>query len=80
MEQPPKQQTLDDVAVEILRARIKHPGNAHLLAALMEEVGELAKAYLEKEEFPRIYSEAKQVACVAMRIMEESDSDFEGGR
>jgi len=63
---------------EISRARKKHPGNAHLLVALMEEVGELAKSHLENESPERIWSEAKQVACVAARIAVESDRDFEG--
>lgn len=66
-----------DVSREIDRARLKHPGNAHLLVALMEEVGELAKAHLENEGQDRIWAEAKQVACVAGRIALESDGDFE---
>jgi Lar family restriction alleviation protein len=68
---------LSDVDVEIKSARAKHPGNAHLMAALMEEVGELAKAHLEDETHARIWAEAKQVACVAARIATEGDADFE---
>jgi hypothetical protein len=66
-----------DVSTEIIRARKKHPGNAHLLAALTEEVGELAQAFLDNQGHQRIYDEAKQCACVAMRIMEEGDGDFD---
>lgn len=67
---------LSDVSREIDSARAKHPGNAHLLVALMEEVGELAKAHLEYEGPDRIWAEAKQVACVAARIALEFDADF----
>lgn len=67
---------LAHVSLEVDRARTLHPGNAHLLAALMEEVGELAKAYLEAEGSDRVWDEAKQVACVAARIALEGDRDF----
>lgn len=69
---------LSDVSREIDSARAKHPGNAHLLVALMEEVGELAKAHLDSEGSERVWAEAKQVACVAGRIALEGDSDFYG--
>ena len=68
---------LSDVSREIAYARKKHPGNAHLLVALMEEVGELSKAYLDGEGLKRVWAEAKQVACVAGRIALEGDGDFE---
>lgn len=73
----PKMKTLYAVAAEVVRARKKHPGNAHLLAALTEEVGKLAQALLEDQGEERVRSEAMQCACVAIRIMEEGDSDFE---
>lgn len=68
---------LFDVAAEVLRARRKHPGNKHLNVALMEEVGELAKEFLENGTKDRKWSEAVQVACVAARIATEGDSDYE---
>lgn len=67
---------LSAVDAEITRARQKHPGNAHLMVALIEEVGELGKALLEKESPNRVYAEAVQVACVAARIATEGDADF----
>lgn len=67
---------LANVGDEIVRARKKLPDNRHLLAALMEEVGELAKAHLENEGYDRIYQEAMQVACVAARIATEGDADY----
>lgn len=73
----PTQQTLADVAHEVHRARTKFPGNRLLLAALMEEVGELARAYLQREGPDRVRKEAIQVACVALRIAEEGDATFD---
>ena len=65
---------LDD---EVNGARKKFPGNRFLLAALTEELGELAQAYLQKQGRKRVRKEALQVACVAMRIYEEGDSAFD---
>lgn len=62
---------------ELQHARRKFPGNRHLLAALQEEVGELAKAFLQKQGDPRIKKEALQCACVAMRIFTEGDPTFD---
>jgi NTP pyrophosphatase (non-canonical NTP hydrolase) len=70
----PHQITVCDVAEEMMRAREKFPSNEHLLAALTEEVGELAQAFIQKKPWDEIRGEAMQVACVAMRIMEEGDS------
>lgn len=76
MKKYPKQESLEAVKNEIARAREKFPNNKHLLAALTEEVGELNKAYLEGD-FEHAKTEAIQVACVALRILEEGDSDFQ---
>ena len=73
----PRGATVGDIAEEVVHARTKFPSNAFLLAALMEEVGELAQAMLQKQPRERIYAEAKGVACVAIRIMEEGDSTFD---
>ncbi len=64
------------LVAELNRARAKFPGNAKLLVALMEEVGELAKALLQRRPLEEIRAEAIQVACVAIRIFEEGDADF----
>ncbi len=56
---------------EIRRARSKFPSNRLMLAALMEEVGELANAIIEGGDWK---NEALQVACVAIRIVTEGDS------
>ena len=65
---------------EIARARKKFPENRHKLAALVEEVGELAQALLDHERgdgsINDIRKEAIQVAAMAIRIYSEGDSDF----
>lgn len=71
----PRKKFLADVEAEYKRATDKFPSNKKLDAALMEEVGELAKALLhitEKNASPQdVYAEAVQVATVAMRIAVE---------
>lgn len=68
--------SLDAIAREVTRARVKFPGNRFLLAALTEEVGELAQAMLQKRPGEEIAKEAIQVAAVAVRILEEGDASF----
>ena len=88
--------TLRAIDAEVTKARLKHPANAVLLAALMEEVGELANALIELRHFvngaaqfkPRdgaseldvlrdaVQKECIQVACVAVRILEEGTGEF----
>jgi hypothetical protein len=72
----PSSITMGDLAEEVCRAREKFPKNGHMLAALAEEIGELAKALLEGEPNEAIRMEALQVACVAIRIAEEGDDDY----
>ena len=73
----PDDLTLDAIRAEVFKARTKFPGNKHLLAALVEEVGELAQAMLQDLPRDEIEKEAIQVACVAVRIIEEGDSAFD---
>ena len=81
----PNALTMAEIAVEVATARQKFPSRRHLCVALMKEVGELAKVLLESDKEERlagweaVRSEAKQVACVAIRIMEEGDSGFSIG-
>lgn len=69
--------TLTVLCREICEARGKFPDNEKLLAALMEEVGELAQSMLQRRGRGQVKIEALQVACVALRIYEEGDSDFD---
>lgn len=71
-----KTETLRDISEEVARARRKFPGNRFMLAALTEEVGELAQAMLQKKGPTDIRREAVQVAAVAVRIIEEGDASF----
>lgn len=68
--------TLTAVNAEVMRARTKFPGNRFLLAALTEELGELAQALLQAKPRDEVQIEALQVACVALRIVEEGDATF----
>ena len=71
--------TVRELDEEVERARTKFPKNAFLLAALTEEVGELARALLQRKTGTgkgSIKAEALQVACVALRIYEEGDATF----
>jgi hypothetical protein len=68
----------EDVATELHAARIKWPRNAHLFAALTEEVGEVARALLDAEPKENLRSECIQVAALAQRIAEEGDGRFDG--
>lgn len=64
------------LVAEMARARQKFPSNRFLLTALVEEVGECARALLS-ETPERVAEEAIQVACVALRIVEEGDSIYQ---
>lgn len=74
---PVEQRSISFLCEEMLRARKKFPSNRFLLAALQEEVGELAAALLQKEGVERVRHEAIQVATVAIRIAEEGDRVFD---
>lgn len=67
---------LDQVRGEIERSRETFPPNAHMLAALTEEVGEVARALLEDLPEPLLRVECVQVAAMALRIADEGDADF----
>lgn len=69
-------ETLRAISAEVARSRVKFPADKHNLAALMEEVGELAKAFLKDEGDERVRAEAIQVACAAIRIIEGGDEAF----
>ena len=72
---------LQDVGDEVVRARQKFPSSNLVLAALTEELGELAQAMLKvaagKWPEERIWEEAVQVAAVAMRVATEGDPSFD---
>lgn len=71
---------LSDIQSELMAARSKFPSNEHNLAALTEEVGELANAMIEHHrgnlDAQNIWEEAVQVAVMAIRVATEGDSTF----
>lgn len=71
---------LSDVALEAQRARDRFPNSRNLLAALTEEVGELAQALLDRDRGEAcdadVFKEAIQVAAVALRIALEGDTSL----
>ncbi len=69
----PEQELADEILRELQRARTKFPGDNVTMLALMEEVGELAKATFE-ESAERVRREAVQVATMAMRVVLDGDS------
>ncbi len=64
--------THDMLDAEVFRSKVKFPRPRFKLAALVEEVGELANA-LASGNRDAIHREALQVACVACRIAEDGD-------
>ncbi|AET73323.1 hypothetical protein EMVG_00037 [Emiliania huxleyi virus PS401] len=73
------QALLEEIDDELARARAKFPGDNVTLAALMEEVGELAKATFE-EPRANVREEAVQVAVMAMRMVLDGDHTFDAWR
>lgn len=66
---------------ELKAARAAFPGNTHMLCALVEEVGEVAKAMMEHDRkegtsVQEVLREAVQVASMAIRVAVEGDENF----
>lgn len=67
---------LGEIREELSRARAKFPGRNLTLVALMEEVGELANAAMDKPR-EEVFREAVQVAVMAMRVWLDGDHSVE---
>ena len=66
---------------ELKAARTAFPTTTHMLTALVEEVGEVAKALMEHDRkegtsVQEVLREAVQVASMAIRIAVEGDDNF----
>ncbi|MCR9139358.1 MAG: hypothetical protein NXI27_25385 [Alphaproteobacteria bacterium] len=70
---------LQEIKHELARARAKFPGDDVTMLALMEEVGELAKAAFE-EPRTNVRAEAVQVAVMAMRVALDGDGTLTAWR
>lgn len=74
--------TLAAIRTELMTARGRFPSCRHAMAALTEEVGELAQAMIDNEHKrpgklrDQIRGEAIQVAVMAIRVLEEGDTTF----
>lgn len=69
-----------NVIREVFGSVGKFPLNRHMHAALGEEVGEIAEALLEHDRGTKtsldVYTEAMQVAAMALRIAIEGSQEF----
>lgn len=70
---------VQEILAELRRAREKFPGDNVTTLALVEEVGELAKATFE-ESRDRVREEAVQVAAMAMRVVLDGDQTLDAWR
>lgn len=75
----PLEDFLSDVMIELESARKKFPGDNVTTLALVEEVGELAKATFS-ESRDRVRKEAVQVAVMAIRVVLDGDSTLDEWR
>jgi hypothetical protein len=64
-----KLETMDDLCAEVARARAKFPKPDGLVLALFEEFAE----YCDEKDTVNRRKELLQVACVALRLYEETD-------
>lgn len=73
----PAAASLASLVERVAKGRAKFPGNRFMLPALMEEVGELARALLQRKGPEEVRAEALDTAAVALRIFEEGDATFD---
>jgi NTP pyrophosphatase (non-canonical NTP hydrolase) len=65
---------LADILIELQQARAKFPKQSRITTALalVEEVGEVAKAILQDLPEEELYKECIQTAVMALRIMNDT--------
>lgn len=67
------------ISDELRRARAKHPTSRVTNTAMVEEVGEVAKALMDEAGF-RVREEAVQVAAMAVRLLLDGDEYMQAFR
>lgn len=67
------------ISDELRRARAKHPTSRVTNTAMVEEVGEVAKALMDEAGF-RVREEAVQVAAMAVRLLLDGDDYMQAFR
>lgn len=70
---------LNEVTAELTRAQTKFPETPLTTIALIEEVGELGQALLDKP-YSEVRQEAVQVAVMALRVALEGDRSVDAFR
>lgn len=70
-----KEALFEEIRAELHRAQSRFPGDNVTFAALVEEVGELAKATFEEQRV-NVRREAVQVAVMACRMVLDGDHTF----
>lgn len=73
----PEQTTMIAIAASVFAARQKHPGTDRMFAALIEEVGEVGKAIVERMERGEVDRELLQTIAVCVRMIEEGDKSHD---
>lgn len=73
------ERVIAEIRIELFRARVQFPQSNLSVAALTEEVGEVAKAMLG-EPHAAVINEAVQAAVMAIRVAVEGDASFDAHR
>lgn len=71
-----EQKLIDEILAELQNARTKFPGSRVTGLAMVEEVGEVAKAIIS-ESRDAVRKECVQTAVMAMRIVLDGDSSVD---
>jgi hypothetical protein len=75
-----RKDTREMIEHELKRARMKFPGRNMNFAALVEEVGEVARSLMnngtDEKGHANVRKEAVQTAVMAIRVIEEGDETY----
>ncbi len=75
----PYEATVSEIAEEVIRSRKRFPSPDHLIVALAEATGDLAAVCLTHgPKSGEAKYQARQLAALAIRLIEEADPTLEG--